>query len=638
MSRHHESGIPHRLGACFCETGKSREEMGIDEATETTSDWDNIVGNAPRDPKHTIYAVSYFDQTDSEGGRLGYTEDGINDGATTLGCAIVAWGSYPTKSGDFDTNPELIVKIKRDIDEMSDENLFPKITLTLRPFRNTLDYQYTGNANDSGEGEIGYESEDLEKDLYKIAYWDSGNPIPQPSDYDDLFYSAGTEQYQTNQNEFVSYCVDHFGGKFFPALTLQETHYWKSRDRPSESETPWEPLKEWDIEPRLYPRLPSEPEYNFLRNESYDFRYRYPSDYFTKYGILSMQYAWMEEYPKFYIAYNGIPYPYDNDYWLLYPVSLGEWKYDLLQQDPNNPISIQNSNPEFEPNDDQYASDEGIAPIIKGWYWNGTTPPATNRGMYSVVASENYKTVKRIRKRYAYSFRAEGMPWNPDIQVFDHYNANDGGNVTVFWNDFNPENSYWTAIPATYRCHPQSVLNAGLLVESWGNQKTWFNCDATWALEVDCKIEDWNFREEITTDPLTGQPKKTLVGATIKGYIRFGVMPLEMGYSKVGLMSSAFTTLYTGFEGINSWISPSVVYRTKRRTYGFDENGKQLWESVRLDGGTVEWSITLTAEHAKGKPVKIREIDIAPNGNRGRMESMTLCYIADFVVTQVIPP
>lgn len=639
MARHHESGIPHRLGACFCEIGKSRQELGIDDATETTSEWDNIVGNAPRDPKHTIYAVSYFDQTDSENGKLGYSADGINDDATTLGCAIVPWGSYPTKTGVDDPNPELIVKIKRDITETDSDVLFPKITLTLRPYYNRLDYQYTGNANFSGEGEIGFESLDTTRDLYAIAYWNSGNAIPKPTDWNDYSFRAGSEQYNANQQAFVEYCVDHGDeDRFFKPLTLQEIHYWKSKDKPSETPNPWEPLKDWDIEPNLYPRLPSEPEYNFLRNESYDFRYRYPSDYFTKYGSLNMSYDQYDS-PQFFIAYSEIPDPNHNDYSLLYGVSLGTWTWALHQQDPNNPINIQSSNPEFEPNDDQYFSDEGIAPIIKGWYWDSPTPPATNNGLYSLVASQNYKTVKKIRKRYAYSFRAEGYgSWVPSLYVFDHYNANTDGNVLVFWNDFNIENQYWSAFPATYECNPQKVVNAGYLASSWGNQDNWFNCDSVWALEVNCKLEDWNFKEQVTTDQISGKPKTVYAGVTIKGYIRLGVMILEPSYSKVGLMSGVFTDYYTGFEGINSWISPSVVFRTKRRTYGFDENGRQLWESIRLDGGTIEWSITLTAEHAKGKPVKIKELDIAPNGDFSRLDKNTLCYISDFVVTEVIPP
>ena len=615
--------------------------MGIVKADEDTVEFDNITGNAPRDPKHRVYTVTYNDTTDSEGGRLKYQKDGINDGVTELGCAIVAWGSYPS------TPENLLIKIKRNIEETDEDLLFPKITITMRPLYCDLDYAYIGNANKSGEGEVGYESQNTDDDLYSVAYWE-GSEIPAPNWYDgtlDLDNSANYEAYRANEYAFAQYAIDEIG--VFPLLEFSERHYWKNKDRPSSSHTPWEPQEDWDIEPTIYPHIETEGSYDFVRNESYDCRYRYPRNYFEKYGNLRMEVGDTYGEPEFFIAYEGVLDPDDEDgeTYVLFPVSLGTWKYTHAQQDPDNPIVITKTNPLFEPSKlgNTFLSDEGIAPIVKGWYWDGSSPPQTNKGMYSLVASENYKVTKDIRKRYCYSFRLKGA-FAPALKVFDHLNANTGGNVLGEWRqnvDGGQVSNYKYAEGASYYLNAGKAVELGYLAGSFDrSDDTYYNCDAVWAMEVNCKVEDWNFKDEETTDQYTGQKKTVKKGATISGYISLAQVEMSLSVAQQGLYSSA-TADYDTFSGINSWISPSVVFRAKRRQIDVDEQGTPIYEVVRMSAGQIEWSITLTEQHAKGKPVKFKDIYLVPPEAEAGLPNTgngTMLYITDFVVTSVTPP
>lgn len=628
MTERHESGIPHRVAAIFCELGKSREELGIDEATETTQEWDNIVGNAPRDPKNSIYTVTYNDNT------MGVPNDGINDDATRLGASITAFGSYPAKEDNPFGDPVLAVKIKGDLDRE-----FPKITITLRPLCNELQYQYTGNANKSGEGEVGYETpngDPMGDDLYKIAYYDSGQSTGLGFDFDNGIF-------EENLAEFTREIIDpQMNSQYFPTLTLEETHYWKLSDKPAEEPTPWEGLNQWDIEPSIYPRLPSEEPYNFLRNETYDFRYRYPSEYLAgKCGALEMNDGYFIKYQGFEIPPENAPNGVEG---LMIPDSvLGTWTHTKINPAQNIPPITASSNPFFEPSEYSYASDSGIAPIIKGWFWDSTTPPTQNRGLYAVVASQNFKTFKKIRKRYAYSFRAS-YEEQPRISVIDHYNWDSSGNQiwSVVYDDFGETEGgniigYFTR-PVIYEM-PHGRFPQGQ--QAFGNQKNFFNCTAFWALEVTAKLEEWNSKK--VTNQQTG--KTSIVGAKIRGYIKLATMLLEkQGSSASGsaYYYSFFNTPKYGYfyyTPDTSFISPSVVFRCKRRTIGFDDQGRQIWDEYRFDAGEIPWEVTLTEANAKGKPIKVKDIRIAPYGVSGwRGEDNTLCYIHDFVVTQVIPP
>lgn len=694
MSDSHESGIPHRSGACFCQLGKVRGESGVIEATEQTQEFDNVVGNAPRAAGHKIYTIAYNDATDSEGGRMEHTIDGINDNVTQLGCLITAWGNYPTKTSDFDTTPEFIIKIKRNIKEDDEDKLFPRMTITMRPLYCDLEYQYVGNANSSGQGEVGYEAgeDNAQDDSFAVAWWSSDQAMPKlvgdgwftaPDENGNRGLAENTaaiEQYNDNWYRFLTYCVDE--KKLFPLVYLEERHYWRNKDRPSESETPFETLKNWEIEPTIYPNSISDSSYNFLRNESYDCRYRYPLDYFQKHGELTMTYE--DEYnPKFFIKYEKATGSYNQD--ILEATTLGNWQHTKFVFDPLNPIIAGKTNPEFEPN--EYLpnistnSDEGIAPIIKRWYWDGTSPPATGLGLQNIFGSTDFKLIKDIRKRYCFSFKATGgYQWSPDLEVFDHYNCASSGNVLTFWGSYIDQNNdvqfIDLAYPVTYSCTDRSVTEiGGFLSKSWNHTSdAYFNCISTWALEINCKVEDWNFVEEVTTDQYTGAKKKVKRGATISGYVRLAYMAIAPAVSNVTRIiyedqlededgnpyGEKFLVAYwsdnyrfysdwevTYIAGgnnsfLNCFFSPSVVFRTERRQIDVDDAGTPIYDSTRRDAGYIPWSITLTEEHAKGKPVKFDEIEVSPYWDRDTgfdsWDDRMMVYITDFVVTNISPP
>ena len=696
MAESHESGIPHRSGACFCLLGKTRGEMGVVEATEETEEFDNIVGNAPRAAGHRIYTVAYNDATDSEGGRMKHTIDGINDNVNQLGCLITAWGNYPTKTSDFDITPEFIIKIKRNIDVDDEDKLFPRMTITMRPLYCDLEYNYVGNANVSGQGEVGYESEDVQDDSFAVAWWSSDQAMPRlegeggwltaPDENGNrgmVENEAAITQYNENWRRFLTYCVDE--KKLFPLVYLEERHYWRNKDRPSEAETPFETLKDWEIEPTIYPNSISDSEpYNFIRNESYDCRHRYPLDYFQKHGELLMSYTEYDK-PKFFIPYDAVKGSYNQD--VIYPITLGTWEHTKFVFDPINPIIAGKTNPEFEPN--KYLpmlstnSDEGIAPIIKRWYWDGTSPPSTGLGLQHIFGSESFKLIKDIRKRYCFSFKAKGgyVGWSPELYVFDHFNCASNGNLLTYWAGYETQSGeiayVEVAYPVTYSITSQSAKEVGgFLEKSWNFvQDSYFNCISTWALEINCKVEDWNFVEEVKIDQYTGAKKKVKRGATISGYISLAYMAIYPAVSNVTRIIyedqledengepygekflvaywsdnyrfySSWDTKYLGWDASNTYLncffSPSVVYRTERKQIDVDDAGTPIYDSTRRDAGKIPWSITLTEEHAKGKPVKFDEIEVSPYYDKetgtNHWDDRTMVYITDFVVTNISPP
>jgi hypothetical protein len=159
-------------------------------------------------------------------------------------------------------------------------------------------------------------------------------------------------------------------------------------------------------------------------------------------------------------------------------------------------------------------------------------------------------------------------------------------------------------------------------------------------MEITAELADWNSKTEYTADQYTGAVKKKVTGVKIKGYIQLGKMILERSSAKAGLYSLLGEGVgdysYTPY-GAN-FISPSVVFRTKRRTIGFDEQGRQLWDSLRLDAGQIEWEVELSEANAKNKPVSFKDVKLVDGGVDGRWEPNTIIYISDFVVTDVIMP
>lgn len=637
MARRIQSGIPHRLGACACEVGRGRQDLGNEEADEQTSEFDNVVGNAPRDPKHSVYAVSYSDLNDSENGKAGFRLDGFDDEASQLACSITPWAGYDKLSD----SPKLIYKTKGDLKD-NDDDSFPKVTITLRPLCSVLDYVYTGNANNSGEGEVGFESDDTSDDLYRVAYWDSGVQIPDG--FNDP--EGNGETYTANYQRFAQYCLDdgdHPNG-LFRKLTHYEVNYWRNKDRPSDTETPHSPQESWEIEPTIYPHHPDNEAYDFLRNESYDFRYRYPANYFGKYGTMGISEDQINDgNAYFYIHYNAINLEGGGEQ---FPeVKLFDWAWEPYVNPPAGEEGHKTpwENPEFEPNDDALFSDEGIAPIIKGWYWDSPDPPTKNKGIFAIVGNTAFKTLKSIRKRYPYSFRAS-YEQQMEASVVDHYDWNGNGNTFVY-TDYVGGLATLFRIPARYSTNTLFLSDNAGMGYKFGNKQNTFACDAYWRLEVNAELADWNSKKETVIDQMTGLPKTIITGMKVKGYIRLGSMPLKKSQSNQGLYSNSnffgsFGGFFGGyFYGMNaSFISPSVIFRTERRTYGFDDNGKQLWESLRYDAGTIEWEVTLSEKNCKGKPMFVKDIKISPQGLERWDSESSLCYINDFVVTSVEMP
>jgi hypothetical protein len=585
-------GIPHRVGACACEIGKGREESGVIEATETTTNFENIVANKPIDPAHKIVSLSYSDPLPA---------DGQNDGAASLAVVISAWKGYPEHTAG---DPKLIVKTKGDV-TAGVSGSFPSIKITLRPLKTVLAYEYAGNLNTSGQGEIGYESQNGENDLIAANYWEGKEEIPRGEGQDDA--------YLANQDDFSYYIFDVTQGG--PMITLNETHYFKSADRPGDEPTPWQPLTGLELKPTFHPRLPSMDSFAFGRNESFDCRYRFPQNYLNKFGVMNMPEGYLVTLP----AIPDYNFP---------EIPQGSWDWKTFTQtDPGYQPPL---NPIFEPdNNDIFISadliKEGVAPVIKGWYWDSATPP-TN-GLKGLFQSTNFKMTKEVRKRYPFSFVAKESR-TEDFRVVDHR----PGNQMLREDNESPGNNYTRREPAFYS-HSLTKENS-------------FQALAWWRMEVDAELCGWNSKKITAFDWETQQETTTIVGATIKGYIKLGIKILQPSYSEQGLYSTAYTTLgFPIFWDRFTGISPSFVYRCKVETY-FDENFIQRYEILEYDGGQIPWEVTLTEENSKGNPIKFLDFPITSEAELpgqqppgpGTVPDNTLVFIKDIVVTEVILP
>ena len=585
-------GIPHRVGACACEVGKDREDLGVVDANELTQVWTNIVGNSPRQPGHRIYSISHTDKV---------TDDGKNDGANLLAGAISCWTGYNALTEE---DPKLIIKTKGDV--INGTASFPKIQITLRPLKTVLDYSYTGHANASGEGEIGYESQDATQDVLSIKYFAGNEIIPN-------YYTDGgqAQQVAVNQNYDQFNAVLAETGK---TVTLNQTHYFKFEDRPSEEVTPWMPLDGTEIDPTFVPRVPSMEDYDFRRDESYDFRYRFPSDYFQKYGALVMSGGKALAYPAIINPQTGVEeFP---------AIEQGVWSWGNYQPDPANPNPL---NPEFEIGNYLWI-EEGIAPVIKGWYWDSSTPPTGQNGYYSIVQATAFKMVKRIRKRYPFSFLAKETRYE-SIRALDHTEGNqvvgETGGGGYLYRD--------------------AMVYTGFLPQTDNS----FEAIAWWRLEINAKLCGWNSIKEIITDPITGQPKIVIKGIKIKGYISLGMKALDASTSQQGNYSAIYhaTTVFDNTVDL-SGVTTSFVYRCEREIIGYDEYYQPIYEITEYDAGTIPFEVTLTEDNAKDKAVGFLDFPLTsgaelpghPPGGDGSVPENSIVFIKDFVVTEVILP
>lgn len=592
-------GIPHRVGACACEVGKAREDSGVVEMTETSTSWTNCVANQTRPPGHSIVSVSYTDPKPN---------DGINDGVTALATSITCWGAYDLAPSD----PQLIIKTKGDV-AAGVGGSFPSIQITLRPLKTALNYEYAGNLNASGQGELGYQSANAADDLISVNYWEGKDAIPLTFVDGVLDPNPMISAYVDNQADFSYYITDVMQGGAM--VTLNETHYFKSADRPSTEPTPWQPLTGLELDPSFHPRLPSMDAYDFIRNESYDFRYRYPTDYLTKYGTLRMPTGYLVRLPAVPEAnFDEIPQ--------------GSWTWQTFsQQDPSFQPPL---NPLFEPdgNDMFINADwirEGVAPVVKGWYWDSSTPP-TN-GLKGLFQSTSFKMLKEVRKRYPFSFLAKQSRLER-YEVIDHRD----GNQMLYEDVQAPGNSYLRRSPAFYG-HSITKENT-------------FEAIAWWRMEVTADLCDWNSKTTVTIDAQTQQQTTTVAGATIKGYVRLAMKALQPSYAEQGLYSNAFTDFgFPQFWDRFCGIAPSFVFRCVPETY-FDQDFIERFYIPEYDAGTIPFEVTLTEENATGQPKAFLDFPITSQaelpgqlpGAPGSVPENSIVYVKDFVVTEVILP
>ena len=596
-------GIPHRVGACACQIGKGREDTGVVAATETTSDFQNVVANKPILPGHTISAVAYTDQV---------AGDGKNDGVNSLATSIRCWPNYPKHLGEGDLDPVLIYKVKGDVTN-GVLGSFPKITITMRPLKTVLDYSYTGNFNPSGQGEIGFESPGGAGDTIILNHFKPSNAIP----WQTYFTDGGTQQqaaYDLNAIEFETYVQDTMSGG--TTVTLAETHYFKSEDRPPNEPTPFAPLSGQELDVTFHPNLPSLPSFDFGRNESIDFRYLYPSDYLTKYGFLNMPTGSPVALPA--VEFDGVQ---------VHPaIPQGIWQWQTLTQiDPS--FQPPDPNPIFPPPTsdiffNSLSIKEGIAPVIKGWYWDSSTPP-TN-GWEGMFTSNSFKMLKQVRKRYPFSFLAKENR-TETYQVIDHLE----GNQMLTENIQSAGTSYTDRFPATYS---QSVEN-----------ESTFQAIAWWRMEITATLCGWNSKKTFNPNPPPGQPNITIVGATIKGVIKLKMKALQPSYSEQGLYSN--TIVASQFSTPLHGVTPSFVFRCVAEEY-FDEDFIQRYVITEYEAGEIPWEVTLNEENSIGQPKGFLDFPLTsgaelPGGSPGGAGSVpenSVVYVSDFIVTEVILP
>jgi hypothetical protein len=531
---------------------------------------------------------------------------------SALAASIKCWSAYGAAApGD----PQLIYKTKGDV-AAGVGGSFPSIQITLRPLKTVLNYEYAGNLNVSGQGELGYESLNGADDTLSVNYWEGDEAIP--SYFPDMG-SAQFTAWQANLQGFRDYIDDTLQGGVM--VTLNETHYFKSADRPGTEPTPWQPLTGLEIDPTFHPRLPSMQSYAFGRNESFDYRYRFPANYLTKYGTLNMPTGYLVALPEYPIA--------DSDPAIVIPaIEQGQWTWQTISQlDPSFQPPL---NPLFEPdtNDIYFGGlniGEGVAPVVKGWYWDSPTPP-TN-GLKGVFQSTSFKMLKEVRKRYPYSFLA--VQQRAEVyNVVDHKE----GNQMLYEDNQNPGYGYYFRTPAFY--------------DHFVNKTNTFQAIAWWRLELNAELCGWNSKKTVSTDPETQQQVTVIAGATIKGYIKLGMKALEPSQSEQGLYSNAYTTEYfSQFWDRFTGIARSFVYRCKVETY-FDEYFVQRYEVLEYDGGEIPWEVTLTEDNCKGQPTAFLDFPITSGaelpgeqpGQPGSVPENSLVFIKDFVITEVILP
>lgn len=597
------NGIPLRIAACNCLLGMTRDMEDFVEATESTTSWDGIVGASLRDPNHIVVGVKYVDSRD------GTANDGFNDDAKALCTILQPYGNYPASIPVGSEPDNLIVMARGKIKWSAGKPVFPAITIKLRPYKSVLDYQYMGNTNASGEGEVGYEGKDKTpptggtEDLMDLWMFEGEVPPNYFSDYDG-HYAAIQRNQEKAQYQFQ---------ERFAMLTLQETHYFENKDRPPDEKTPWEAVPPHLPNPTLYPRAPTGEAYNFKRNESWDCRYRLPSWWFDPNKNVIV---WCEGSP---VAMPAISFDGAEQF---PAVEATEWQFTSVKTENTLP----SFNPFFDP---EGTTQEGIAPVIKGFYVDGELPSAT--GWKALAQSTSIKWYKEIRKRYSFSFDVSS-PSTPYYYVPD----NTVGAQGVYYHDYGEggSGSY------NYTWRGQLAYTVTPILNDYADTTNKFKCDTWWRMEISAPLAEWNWDEEEE------------VGTTISGWILLNkkVCDTSKSYHGNAWFGGGVAVGWNGGGYYNNfyytWWSAPVTGGVR---YFFGDFGE-------LPAGEIPWSVTISKANAKEKDDGVKSFvpffDFpiggkiwVDDGNGGYTEIRCgdpiengMSYISDFIVTAIETP
>ena len=599
-------GIPLRVGATRCVLGTLRSDPDTVEATNETTDYEQVTGCSPRNPKHEILT------------------DDTDDKVTQMGC----WLSYPAKLPQSLENPDthLVIKARGPL-TLDDEGewILPKITLTLRPLKSALDYKWVrdftsqmpvapvywyGAENkhstyaENSDGEMVVNDFVINYDYYGETHppatlVSNGDGRWIPSDT----YYAGIDGYYTNQRIAASVFDETGAGS---PMYLKADFYWKTEDKPSTIPSHYAPpLQPEEIDLTLYPRAEGEEAYDFKRNESWDLRYRFPYWWQTRGG-----YPWLNTDRDKYIwnapTDSMLDNPFNQSFFIgglpetLVPVG----KFMRVRDPSAFPISI------------------------------GTDPREKFYKIRNLFALKQIESCTKIRKRYPYSFSiypalynrriVSVIDWNPEN--YSEYEEPPFGESTTY-----TKGTSYDQYTVTYPAEKDPP---------WGIEEAapHYKCDSWWRMEIELNKCEWNFSESLDK------------GWKIKGIIKYGSKQV------IGTASEApnynLGWRWTGEGQISPFNqnNPTSNYYIRNgiwmnQCFGFNSNTDEP-DSFE-DAGQTEFEVEVTTRNAKGKKIKVLDFPIggkaiAPWNEEevqfGNEPNSSINFITDFYITEIIPP
>ena len=609
-----KEGIPLRIGATRCVLGTLRIDPDTVEATNTTTDYENITGCSPRDPKHDI-------QTDN-----------VDDKATSMAC----WTNYPAllpSSDEENPDTHLVVKARGDlVVDQEGEWYLPKIELTIRPLKSALDYKFARDFTDQmpvgsqltwfGQEGLGTYAENSDEEMvvndFKINYYYEFDPR-EPSLLEGDPESGYFEDDSYYLNELAKDANDRVYAQPLKAthgvtMTLKSDFYWKTEDKPSDTPAQYAPpLKPQEIDLTLYPRSEGDEPYEFKINESWDLRYRFPTWWNLRGG-----------------------YPWTN------PENRNEYIWNPpTELDGDNPFA--NEGNIFSggiPPDGELlvpvqkfirVGDPANFPIVVA----GSDPREQVWGVRNLFALKQVESVTKIRKRYPFSFKA-----NPLIDTVARVSRATVLDWTVppnYSEIASPpfgESFLWSkGIAYDFYSVPYGAEDPD--VHDAETMSSYYDCQTWWRMEINTDLGEWNYDEELEK------------GWKIKGKIVFGRKGLTGTVANHPLYHRGWR--WTGEGQINpigNSFNPQLIYNGIWRTqaFGFFEGeGDDPYNTA----GEVEFEVEITEDNAIGSKVRVFDFPIGgtitpPWTNQptqfGNLRTNEICFIKDFYITEIVPP